>query len=109
MQAMDSVSHLWQFIRVQLQNFMLDLKQKVDAVLTDDKVQKERVPLGVSHLFHCFKPTVIKKQIAIEDVSFPSSTWNRDNSMPASEVCHHAAPIERTMQRSYKSKMCKKF
>lgn len=51
MQIMDNVSHLWQFLFVQLQNFMLYLKRKVDAALMDDKVQEERVPLGVSHLF----------------------------------------------------------
>lgn len=39
MQITHSVSHLWQLISVQLQNFTLDLKQKVEAALTDDRCQ----------------------------------------------------------------------
>lgn len=67
---------------MQLQNSLRDLNQKVDAALTDGNGQKDRLSLGVIHLLHCFKPPATKMQIPL-NVSFPASTWNRDNWMQA--------------------------
>lgn len=67
---------------MQLQNSLWDLNQKADAALTDGNGQKDRLPLGVIHLSYCFKLTATKMQIPL-NVSFPASTWNRDNWMQA--------------------------
>lgn len=77
---------------MQLQNSLRDLKQKVDAALTDGNGQKERLSLGVIHLSHCFKPTATKRQIPL-NVSCPASTWNRDNLMDASEARCNTEPF----------------
>lgn len=52
-----------------------------------------------------FQANSDQKVNPFKDVSFPSSTWNRDSLMCASEVCYRTAPIEHMMQRSYNSKI----